>query len=96
MGQQDEENRDHYKKSCSCLGSVKARATETASTQPYSGDLWSRSTFTGDWGGFCNEWAQKGITFDFSITQVGQGVVNGGQERRLAVRRAGRHGNKSR
>ena len=39
----------------------------------------SRSTLTGDWGGFRNEWAQKGITFDFNITQIGQGVVNGGK-----------------
>ena len=54
-------------------------AQDTAPKDPYSGDLWSRSTLTGDWGGFRNEWAQKGITLDFNITQIGQGVVNGGK-----------------
>ena len=54
-------------------------AQDTSAKDPYSGDLWSRSTLTGDWSGFRNEWAQKGITFDFNITQVGQGVVNGGK-----------------
>ena len=54
-------------------------AQDTSPKDPYSGDLWSRSTLTGDWGGFRNEWAQKGITFDFNITQIGQGVVNGGK-----------------
>lgn len=58
---------------------AQARAGETPPSNPYSGDLWSRSTLTGDSGGLRNEWAQKGITFDFSITQVGQGVVNGGK-----------------
>jgi porin len=61
--------------------SVGARvgAQDTSTKDPYSGDLWNRSTLTGDWGGFRNEWAQKGITFDFNITQIGQGVVNGGK-----------------
>ena len=54
-------------------------AQDTSPKDPYSGDLLSRSTLTGDWGGYRNEWAQKGITFDLSITQVGQGVVNGGK-----------------
>jgi porin len=54
-------------------------ARDTSSKDPYSGDLLSRSTLTGDWGGLRNEWAQKGITFDFNITQIGQGVVNGGK-----------------
>ena len=47
--------------------------------EPYSGDLLSRSTLTGDWGGLRNEWAAKGLTFDVNITQIGQGVVNGGK-----------------
>ena len=54
-------------------------AQDTTPEDPYSGDLLTRSTLTGDWGGYRNEWAQKGITFDLSITQVGQGVVNGGK-----------------
>ena len=38
-----------------------------------------RSTLTGDWGGFRNELTAKGATIDMNITQVGQGVVNGGK-----------------
>ena len=47
---------------------------------PYSGDFWTRSTLTGDWGGFRNELAAKGVTIDMSLTQVGQGVVDGGKD----------------
>jgi len=58
---------------------IEVGAQDTSLKDPYSGDLWTRSTLTGDWGGFRNEWAQKGITFDLNITQIGQGVVNGGK-----------------
>jgi porin len=62
-----------------CLG-TRVRAQDTsAASNPYSGDLLSRSTLTGDWGGLRNEWAAKGLTFDVNITQIGQGVVNGGK-----------------
>jgi porin len=54
------------------------REAEADTSSNYSGDLLKRSTLTGDWGGLRNEWAAKGLTFDLSITQVGQGVVNGG------------------
>jgi porin len=54
-------------------------AQDTSPKDPYSGDLWNRSTLTGDWGGFRNEWAAKGVTIDLDITQVGQGVVSGGK-----------------
>jgi porin len=54
-------------------------AQDTSPKDPYSGDLWSRSTLTGDWGGFRNELAAKGVTIDMNITQIGQGVVNGGK-----------------
>jgi porin len=45
----------------------------------YSGDFFRRSTLTGDWGGVRNDWARKGVTFDLSLTQVGQGVMAGGK-----------------
>src|SRR5215813_10789759 len=61
-----------------CLGAP-VRAQDTSSKDPYAGDIWSRSTLTGDWGGFRNEWAQKGVTIDLNVTQIGQGVVNGGK-----------------
>ena len=58
---------------------AKLEAQEATPKDPYSGDLWNRSTLTGDWGGFRNELAAKGVTIDMNITQVGQGVVNGGK-----------------
>jgi porin len=45
---------------------------------PYAGDLWSRSTLTGNWGGFRDTMAGKGITLDSDFTQIGQSVVSGG------------------
>jgi porin len=55
------------------------RAQDTTPKDPYSGDLLTRSTLTGDWGGLRNEWAAKGVTIDLNVTQVGQGVVSGGK-----------------
>jgi porin len=59
--------------------STRALAQDTLPKDPYSGDLWNRSTLPGDWGGLRNDWAAKGVTIDLDITQVGQGVVNGGK-----------------
>ena len=56
-------------------------ADETTQTNPYSGDFWSRSTLTGDWGGFRNDLAAKGVTLDLSLTQVSQGVTGGGKSK---------------
>ena len=56
-----------------------ARAAEAASPEPYSGDLLTRSTLTGEWGGFRNYLSTKGVTFDASVTQIEQGVVSGGK-----------------
>jgi porin len=38
------------------------------------------STLTGDWGGARSSLAENGITFDVNVTQVGQGVVDGGKD----------------
>jgi porin len=54
-------------------------AEETVSTKSYSGDFWSRSTMTGDWGGTRNDWAAKGITFDINLTQTGMSNISGGK-----------------
>ena len=59
--------------------SVTAGAGEAPSETPYSGDIWNRSTLTGDWGGLRNRLAEKGVTLDLSVTQIGQGVVGGGK-----------------
>jgi porin len=61
--------------------SVHAGAQETPPANTYSGDFWSRSTLTGDWGGARNDLAKKGVTFDLSLTQAYQGIVSGGKER---------------
>ena len=42
----------------------------------YSGDLWSRSTLTGDWGGARESLAAKGISTDLSFATVLQGVAH--------------------
>jgi len=54
-------------------------AGEASAAKSYSGDFWSRSTLTGDWGVTRNEWAAKGVTFDIDLTQVGQSVISGGK-----------------
>jgi porin len=58
---------------------TQADAEEPAGAHPYSGDFFTRSTLTGDWGGVRNDWAAKGITFDATLTQIEQGVVSGGK-----------------
>ncbi len=59
---------------------VEPTLSEAPSTPPYSGDIWHRSTLTGDWFGVRNDLAAKGITFDMSLTQVYQGIVDGGKD----------------
>jgi porin len=56
------------------------RAAEAPPANPYSGDIWSRSTLSGDWWGFRNQLAEKGVTIDMSLTQAAQGIVHGGKE----------------
>jgi porin len=59
---------------------VEPTLAEAPSAPSYSGDLWNRSTLTGDWFGVRNDLAAKGITFDMSLTQVYQGIVDGGKD----------------
>jgi len=44
----------------------------------YSGDLWSRSRLTGDWGGLRQDWANRGVTLEFDWYQSYQDIVDGG------------------
>jgi len=58
---------------------------EAAKTTPppkhyTGGDLWNRSTLSGDWGGLRNDLAMKGLTIDFGVTQTLQGNLGGGKE----------------
>lgn len=43
------------------------------------GDLWTRDTLSGDWGGLRNDLASKGLTIDFGLTQTLQGNLGGGK-----------------
>ncbi|HKD72861.1 MAG TPA: carbohydrate porin [Candidatus Acidoferrum sp.] len=47
----------------------------------YGGDFGSRSYLTGDWGGLRSKLADRGVQFDFNITQIFQGVASGGTNR---------------
>jgi porin len=60
-----------------CTGT---QATAQDGPATYSGDVRSRSTLTGDWGGVRNDLAGKGVTLDLTLTQVEQGVTDGGKE----------------
>jgi len=47
----------------------------------YGGDFRSRSYLTGDWGGLRSKLADRGVQFDFNVTQIFQGVASGGTNR---------------
>jgi porin len=59
---------------------LKLGAQEAPPANSYSGDFWTRSTLSGDWGGLRNDLAAKGITIDMSLTQAAQGIVGGGKD----------------
>lgn len=40
-----------------------AQAAAAAAAPNYGGPLWSRSTLTGDWGGWRSVWQERGIAF---------------------------------
>ena len=39
----------------------------------------TRSTLTGDWGGWRDNLSKKGVTLDLDLVQTGQGVPTGGR-----------------
>src|SRR5262245_51676634 len=51
---------------------------ETPAT--WGGDLASRPRLTGDWAGWRDELAKKGVVFDVDLLLTPQGVVSGGHE----------------
>ncbi len=52
----------------------------------YSGDLWSRSALTGDWGGWRSRLAENGVSVELDFTtMLPQSVVNGGMNTNTEV-----------
>ena len=54
----------------------------------YSGGWTKRPFLSGDWGGRRQDWANKGVTFDFEWFQVAQGVLSGGLDERARTWRS--------
>ena len=64
-----------------CLSEEGANSTMTQGILPvpdYSGDFWSRSHLTGDWGGLRSDLANKGVQAEIRWNQTVQSVVDGG------------------
>ena len=59
---------------------ARGEAAEAPPTTPYSGDIWTRSTLSGDWAGLRNDLAAKGVTLDMNVTQAALGIVHGGKQ----------------
>jgi porin len=55
-----------------------AETAESEEAVTYGGNIWSRSTLTGDWGGVRDQWAAHGVTIAFGATYIFQGVASGG------------------
>jgi porin len=54
-----------------------ARAEDSC---PFLRNITTRPTLTGDWDAVRSDLARKGVTFDASMTQIGEGVVGGGKD----------------
>ncbi len=65
-------------------GTLAAPVTAQPIEEPktYTGDFWSRPRLTGDWGGFRDELATRGIRFDVDLLLTPQGVGSGGRDTR--------------
>jgi len=57
---------------------VSAQPIEDPKT--YAGDFWTRPRLTGDWGGFRDQLAARGIRLDVDVMSTPQGVASGGQD----------------
>jgi porin len=60
--------------------SVAAQSSDAgAAAEPQTEEtLWTRDTITGDWGGSRTKLSEKGIDFDFRLSQYYQNVLSGG------------------
>ena len=53
--------------------------------EDYTGELWSRSKLTGDWGGLRTELDNKGVQFRVEVLQFMQGNAHGGKDTEDAI-----------
>jgi len=66
-----------------CLSEAGTQSTEAQGllhVPDYSGNFWSQSHLTGDWGGLRNDLANKGIQTEVRWNQTVQSVVDGGRD----------------
>lgn len=63
-----------------CTLATVAEAQPIEEPKTYAGDVWSRPRLTGDWGGFRDELAIRGIRFDVDLLLTPQGVASGGRD----------------
>ena len=68
------------------LGLAWIGAAPPAAAQPldvpttYGGDLWTRPRLTGDWFGYRDELAKKGVALNVDVLLTPQGVASGGRD----------------
>jgi carbohydrate-selective porin OprB len=55
-------------------------APDVTPVSDYSGDIWNRSTLTGDWWGSRTNLYEHGVMVDAALTQIFQGVASGGSD----------------
>jgi porin len=53
---------------------------QTPAPETYAGDFWTRPRLTGDWGGFRDQMAKRGVALDVDWLQTLQGVMSGGKD----------------
>ena len=57
---------------------AEAQESTPPEPSPYGGNVWSRATLGGDWGGVRDRWAAMGIVVGFDVTYTFQGLASGG------------------
>ena len=68
------------------LGLAWVGAAPPAAAQPldvpatYGGDLWTRPRLSGDWFGYRDELAKKGVALNVDVLLTPQGVATGGRD----------------
>lgn len=60
------------------LFGARLACAQTSEPESYKGSFWDRPRLTGDWGGFRDQAAKRGVTLDVDWLQTLQGVMSGG------------------